>query len=268
MIAVTREKRKTRLINPQPGVKPVPAKKRTAKPAARRRKNPVAELVTLGAINPEKRATPMKKAKKRPAAKKPAAKAPRAKNPSVRYVPVAVKSAARPKKRKKNPNQFSTAARTMLERGSVAMLGLVAARQLPQAFFGAANTGWKGYLLNAGVGIIGYIGGRYAGKPQMGEDFAIGSGAYLVNRVLTEKVSPVGRALALSGVGDATAATPAGLGRVRRGYYPIPVDKDRNGNVIVPQTIVDAVKAQLPAPAQAAAASKVSGVSRRMAAAL
>jgi hypothetical protein len=266
MIAIEKTKRRTRLINPEknPGAaRKVSAGTRAAK--KRTRRNPVGELITLGAINPERK-EPVKKAKKNRAAKPSGKKAARAKNPAVKFVPVAAAAKPRKKRRARNPEIIGPA-KTMLESGAYALVGLVATRQLPQMVLKENNSGWKGYLANAGVALgVSLAAGKFAGR-EAANAMLIGGGLYLVNRILAEQLSPIGKVLSLSGVGDAQAAG-RGLGRVRKGYYPLPVDKDKDGNVIVPQTIVDAVKASLPAPAQAAAASKVSGVSRRMAAAL
>jgi hypothetical protein len=247
MVAIQKTKKRIRVINPQ-----------------KKKRNP---LITLGATNPNKKGNKMPKAKKtRAPAKKQNGKKHRRRNPvNINYTPRAQNAAApfHAKKRKKNrshnPLNFLGTSKQLIESGAFALTGLIAARQIPQLLLNANNVGWKGYLANAATAIAAsYAAGKLAG-PQAGGDVLVGGGLYLVNRIITEQFSPIGKAFTLSGTGDAAASST--MGRVRVGYFPLPVQRDKSGNPIIPQAIIDAVKAQLPAPAP----SKVSGLSRHMA---
>lgn len=247
MVTIERMKKRTRLVNPQ---KRVSEGTRSAAPAAKQ--NP--ELITLGALINPQRGSSMKKLKSKSKSKKTAARKP---NPVVVFRPAAKHSNGKRRARKSNPNIFGTG-KEMIESGAYALAGLVATRQLPQLLLKEKNAGWKGYFANAAAAIASaFATAKFAG-PKAANDVLIGGGLYLVNRVLTEQVSPMGKVLSMSGVGDAAAAST--MGRVRPDYFPLPVQRDAQGNAIIPQAITDAVMRQLPAPA-----SKVSGVSRKMA---
>ena len=77
--------------------------------------------------------------------------------------------------------------------------------------------------------------------------FATGGVAYTLSRVLTEKLSPVGKYFALSGMGDAAAA--GGLGLVANYDYAVPLVHDRQGNTVVPAYVQNAIRAAIPAVA-------------------
>jgi hypothetical protein len=85
-----------------------------------------------------------------------------------------------------------------------------------------------------------------------GAAVAIGGGLYLVNRILSEQLSPIGQYLNLAGTGDAAAASH--VGRLKYSYFPFPVMRDNKGNVSLPPEIdalaaVNAARiAQAPAP--------------------
>jgi hypothetical protein len=119
-----------------------------------------------------------------------------------------------------------------------ALLSAVATRQLPQMILKEDNTGWKGYLANVAAG----VGSTFAASEFVSTGAAqaamIGSGVILLDRVLTEQFSPVGKYLSLTGLGDATAATS--LGTIADGYYIHPTIFDSAGNPIIPHEITDA----------------------------
>lgn len=250
--------KKKRLFNPhkasgpkkrKPTVarKPKIAKAKGAKRTTRpKRKNP-ASLMTLGALNPQKKRTSMTK-------KKTARKAPKRKNPFF-----SKKTTRKVSRRRRNPSLASKPF-DLAKSGAIALLGLVATRQLPQLALGAKNTGWLGYLSNMLTAALAAAAANKYMSREAGKYVFIGGSVYTVSRILTEQFSPVGKYFSLSGVGDAQAA---GLGVIRKGYFPVPVVHDGNGNPMIPQAIVDAVRAQIPAPAAASAANAtMSGVSR------
>lgn len=242
--------KKKRLFNPQ---KPAGRKrqstraKRKAKATARARaaakpkRNPGA-LITLGALNPQRKTMKAKStSKKKRTSRRP--------NPFI-------KMKTRRAKRRSNPSilrgPFSLA-----KAGAIALLGLVATRQIPQLVLQQRNSGLIGYAANFGVAAItGALVGRW--DREAGKFVFIGGSLYTVSRILTEQFSPVGRYFALSGVGDAQAAS---LGVIKDGYFPVPVVLDQAGQPIIPRAIVEA--AQPPAaPVPLPAPNTMSGLGR------
>lgn len=146
----------------------------------------------------------------------------------------------------------------LFKMGLYALIGLVAARQLPQMFLGGSNTGVWGYAANiATAAVVAWIGGRFLGR-EAGNALLLGGGLFVVNRVIGDFFSPVQKYLSLSGVGD-----PLALGDIRPGYFPLPVPTDAQNNPIIPAEI----RALPPAPAagarggpQPTPASTMSGV--------
>ena len=172
-------------------------------------------------------------------------------NPGMQTGPHHKKSRSAPKKR--NPNGaggrlagVSGNAVGIVKSGFFALVGLVLARQLPQTLLGAKNTGAMGYVANFATALVaGYVVGNFAGK-DAGAAVGIGGGLYTVQRVLNEKVSPVGAILSLQGIGDASAASKGdmkrgGMGEIvydGRAYFPMPVAWDASGmNPVIPQQI-------------------------------
>lgn len=239
-------KKHRRLVNPHKAKK-APATKSRAPRAKRKapKRNP-GTLLTLGFVNPQRRSN-VQKAKKKNGAR-------RKKNPFVVFH--AKKRNGGFKRRRRNPSNIVGSSTNMLKTGALALAGLVATRQLPQMVLGVKNAGWMGYLSN-GVVALGSaaVATKFAGKAA-GHAVMIGGGLYLVNRVLTEQFSPVGRVLQLAGVGDPQAS--ATLGRIRPGSVYPPAYDDA-GNLKLPPAFVQAMGRALPQPA---AASRVSGVSR------
>lgn len=202
--------------------------------------------------------TPMaKQAKKRSASapRRPAAK--KNPNPQPRR-----RRAAAP--RRKNPthrrrrNPFPGGQTTAIVTDAVtALVALVAARQGPQMLLGANNEGWLGYAANmaatfATAFLAGKVGGPAAYKAAL-----IGGSCYTASRILTEKLSPIGQYLSLTGVGDAAAATSlGGLGTLEDRYNPYPVSYE-NGQPVFPPELLAAAATQAAgmsaSPRQAAA---------------
>jgi hypothetical protein len=156
------------------------------------------------------------------------------------------------RRRRGNPQLFATTANT-LKLGLAALVGLVAARQLPQMILGARNTGAIGYIANlVAAWATSMLAERFL--PGTGQAVMIGGGLYVVNRGLTDYMSPVGKVLSLSGVGDALA-----LGEILTGdrtYMPLPVAYDNNRMPIIP----DQIRAR---PMPVAAAGGGMGYARR-----
>lgn len=234
------------LVNPRRKKTAAKRKSFSAKAPAKRtrRKNPPV-LVGLG--NPRKGQTMKKKSVRKNAAPK----ARRRKNPVVRVRQIKAKT----HRRRRNPNNFIGTGMSSLKMGLLALIGLVATRQAPQMLLGAKNTGWYGYLANFATMLASSAAAsKIVGKPA-GQAVAVGGGLYIVNRLLSEQFSPIGKALSLSGLGDAQAATPGQLAGIKSAYFPTPVSYDANGQPVVPQLIDDRIRAAIPATP----ASKMAG---------
>ena len=135
------------------------------------------------------------------------------------------------RRRRRNPGMLSGAG-SILKSGFYALIGLVIARQLPQWALGARNTGWLGYGANLVTTILAAMLGQKMLGVEVGKDIALGGGLYTVNRIIQDQLSPVGKVLSISGLGDYNA-----LGDIQSGYFPLPVPTDANGNAIIPQEL-------------------------------
>jgi hypothetical protein len=182
--------------------------------------------------------------------------------PKVRAMQRNFKPAKRRNGRKRNP-EMAGAMGAMgrpveyLKFGLIALLGLVTTRQVPQMALGTKNTSWLGYAANLATALAGAYGtGKVAGK-NAAVAFGTGGGLYTVNRILTDKLTPVGQVLSLAGLGDAQAS--ATLGRIVPGSV-YPPTYDANGNLKLPANFVAAMNKALPAPGTGP--GKLNGVSR------
>ncbi len=160
----------------------------------------------------------------------------------------------RPKhRRKRNPDGLRAiigSPRQLATQAVVGLLAAVATRQLPQMVLGADNKDWKGYFGNGLTAAAAAWAAAVFLGPSAGQAALIGGSVILLDRILTEKVSPVGKYLSLTGLGDATAAT--GLGTIADGYFVYPTVRDAQGNPVIPHEITDAglsaMRQLLPAP--------------------
>lgn len=244
--------KKKRLFNPQKpaGRKRKPNRaKRAVKAKARRkaaartkRRNPGA-LITLGATNPQRKTMKAKSThKKKRTSRRP--------NPFI-------KTKTRRAKRRSNPS-IARGPLGLAKSGAIALLGLVATRQIPQLALQTRNTGLIGYAANfATAALTGALAGRFWNR-EAGKLIFIGGSLYTVSRIITEQFSPVGKYFALSGVGDAQAAS---LGVIKDGYFPVPVVLDQAGQPIIPRAIIEAAQ-PAPAPAPLPAPNTMSGLGR------
>jgi len=233
--------KRKRLFNPQ---KPAAGRKRKPTRAKQKRakRNPGA-LITLGAVNPQRRTMKAQsKSHKKRTSRRP--------NP---FLKLKTKRA----KRRSNPSTISKPF-DLAKSGAIALLGLIATRQIPQMILQQKNAGWIGYASNFGVAVAaGALAGRFRNR-EAGKLIFIGGSVYTVSRILTEQFSPIGRYFALSGVGDAQAAS---LGVIKDGYFPVPVVLDEAGQPIIPRAIIQAAQ-PAPAPAPLPAPKNMSGLSR------
>jgi hypothetical protein len=138
-------------------------------------------------------------------------------------------SSAAPKRRslrrKRNPSILtSDKPLNFMRDGALGLVGLVLTRQAPQMLLKSKNSGIYGYGANVVTTILAAAAAeRFVGRGT-GAPIAIGGGLYLVNRLLNDYVSPIGKYLSLSGVGDAQAASCGvqGLGVIRPEYVHLP----------------------------------------------
>jgi hypothetical protein len=200
------------------------------------------------------RKNPTKKSKKRTSKSNPA---------------VATKRRCNPRKRR-NPEVLSMlkSPKTLGINVLTALLSAVGTRQIPQMLLKDQNAGWKGYLANVATGLAFTLGASEFVSVGAAQAALLGSGVIVLDRVLMEKFSPVGKYLSLAGIGDSTAATS--LGTVADGFYIHPTIRDANGRPIIPHEFtdaaIDAFNAQQrmlpPAHAMSGAAPKSRFVSR------
>jgi len=230
---------KRRLINPRTA-----QRKRAGTRLTGRKRNP-APLVTVGAINPRSKRTMTKAKKRRPTSQR------RRRNPIVNRRPrPRARTRTTYRRRRRNPITRPVGA---LQLGLTALVGLVVTRQLPQLILGARNKGIVGYASNFVTALLAGFGAGKLAKKHYGEAVMIGGMLYVVNRILQEQFSPVGKVLSLAGVGDAGAS--GHLGAIEKSYFPLPVIVGRDGAPVIPEAIIEATRREI-AAAQAAQAAQ------------
>lgn len=166
------------------------------------------------------------------------------------------------RRRKSNPSLSGTigSPKELIMGGVAGLASAVATRQLPQLILSASNTGIEGYAANAVTGLVAtWLAGAFGG-PAAGRGAAIGAAVILLDRVLSDNVSPIASYLSLSGVGDHAAYSK--LGTIRQGYFTHPGLQNPDGTLYVPDPYSDAAVAavlqkypQLAAPIAAATGS-------------
>ncbi len=157
--------------------------------------------------------------------------------------------------------------KTRVKDGAFALGGAVVTRQLPQLVLKANNAGWKGYGANAVAGIVTALATAHFAGQKAGADVLIGAGIYILNRIATEQFSPVGKWVALSGLSNGDAAATGVMGAIRPAFAPNVLTVDKTGKITAApalRTYVDA-RVAAAAPATGATASRLNGLSRRMA---
>jgi hypothetical protein len=159
-------------------------------------------------------------------------------------------------RRASNPNIGSW--RDILVGIGVALGTAVAARNVPQMLLAEKNEGIPGYAANAGITAVCAVAADHFLGRSAGFAAGIGGGVIVLDRVLTEKVSPIGRYLSLKGIGDASSV--AGLKGIRNGIY---LTKDEQGNWVIPQQYTDAAVAEMERRQPVAALPAMAGTGRR-----
>lgn len=187
----------------------------------------------------------------------------RKKNPAVfRFRAQAATQGRRAHRRRRNPATAGVlrSGKAMFKTGLMALLGLLVARQLPQAVLKDKNTGVIGYLSNVVTALVASAAVTKAIGKAEGQAVGIGGALYVMNRIIAEQFSPIGKMLSLSGIGDAQANGSMGLGAVVPRYSPVPVAYQATKPVYNPHLLAAAREGMQ--PAQPAAPATVSGVGR------
>jgi len=141
------------------------------------------------------------------------------------------------RRRRSNPKGDFGSAKDIAVSAVAGLASAVATSQIPQMVLGTNNTGWTGYGANIVTAAVAtFIAGKMAG-PRAASAAMVGGAVIVLDRFLTEQVSALGPYISLAGVGDATAAR---MGTIRTGYFLHPTMTDGNGNMIVPQPVIDA----------------------------
>ena len=174
------------------------------------------------------------------------------------------RAAPKKKAKKRNPKRRGILTRPLdvIRLGALALTGLVITRQIPQAVLGTRNVGIVGYFSNLIAGTLAAATmGRFV-DAEAAKAVGVGGALYLVERILNEQFTPLGKALSLSGIGDARAA--GSLRGIESKYFPWPVVTDRRtGQPVIPKEIteaaVNAVRPLIPMPAPALAGGRFAG---------
>jgi hypothetical protein len=193
------------VINPARRKKRAVAKKSTVK----RRRNPLAQILSWTAGNPAKRrhtvATHRRKTKRRATAHRSNAGRRRAAPKRVIH-----------HRRRSNPAGLG---RPMdwLQGGAGVIAGVVVTRAIPQMLMGASNTGPMGYVANAAAALgAGWLTHMLFPRNQVLVAAVIAGGfGGLLSRIIADK-TPFGAQLSLTGLGD------HGFGLYQKSNYPAP----------------------------------------------
>jgi len=157
------------------------------------------------------------------------------------------KSTTHRKRRRSNPgglNAIIGSPRELITGGVAALVSAAATRQIPQLALEEKNTGGMGYLANVGVGIASTWIAAAMGGTAAGRGAAIGAVVILLDRVISDHVSPLAEYVKLSGTGDPMAYSK--LGTVRQGYFTHPNLQNPDGSMYVPPPFTDAAIAAMP----------------------
>lgn len=154
------------------------------------------------------------------------------------------------RRRRSNPSGMAAtigSPKDLITGGVAGLVSAIATRQLPQLILGAANAGVEGYAANLVTALAAtWAAGTFAG-PAAGRGAIIGGMVILLDRVLSEQVSPISSYLSLSGVGDASAYSK--LGTIRQGFYTHPGLQNPDGSLYVPDPYTNAAVAAMQANA-------------------
>lgn len=148
------------------------------------------------------------------------------------------------RRRHRNPSGLAAtigSPKDLVTGGIAGLISAVATRQLPQIVLSTSNTGIEGYAANLVTALAATWAAGTFGGPAAGRGALIGGMVILLDRVLSDNVSPISSYLSLSGVGDAAAYSK--LGTIRQGYYSHPNLQNPDGSMYVPDPVTDAAVA-------------------------
>lgn len=160
------------------------------------------------------------------------------------------------RRRRSNPTPMGSM-KELVTGGVAGLASAVATRQIPQMILGVANAGMEGYAANIVTAAVAtWLASKFGG-PAAGRGALIGGSVIVLDRVLSDNVSPIASYLSLSGVGDHAAYSK--LGTIRSGFFTHPGLQNPDGSMYVPdpytaaavQAVVTAYP-QLAAPIAAA----------------
>src|SRR3989304_2369673 len=215
--------RETRVHNPNRalgrGKTAKRSKKRRAMSARERSTNP--SLMLLGPVNPN--GGPMAKRRSKKAKRNTHRSQSAGTRKSRRGNPL--NRATRRRRRNSASSMVGKTSNIMLM-GFWVVVGLALTRQIPQLLLGAKNTGMMGYMANIAVAIGSAMVANSVGGERAALGAGAGGGAYVITRAVQEHMSPIGKYLALQGLGDAMA-----MGEILSGdrtYFPLPLAYDNN----------------------------------------
>lgn len=145
------------------------------------------------------------------------------------------------RRRRRNPSGLSGtigSGKELIVGGISGLASAIVTRQLPQAVLGGNNTGIEGYGANIVTGMVAtWLAGMFGGAAA-GRGAAIGAAVIVLDRIISEQVSPLADYVKLSGVGDTVAYSK--LGTIRKGFYTHPNLLNPDGSMYVPDPLTEA----------------------------
>lgn len=144
-------------------------------------------------------------------------------------------------RRRSNPTGIAAAVgspKDLVTGGIAGLVSAVATRQVPQMVLGGSNTGMEGYAANIVTALVATWGASMFGGPAAGRGALIGGAVIVLDRILSDNVSPISSYLSLSGVGDHAAYGK--LGTIRPGFFTHPGLQMPDGSMYVPDPYTDA----------------------------
>lgn len=152
------------------------------------------------------------------------------------------------RRRHRNPSGLAAtigSPKDLVTGGVAGLVSAVLTRQLPQVVLGTSNTGMEGYAANFATALAATWAAGTFGGPAAGRGAIIGGMVILLDRILSDQVSPISSYLSLSGVGDAAAYSK--LGTIRQGFYTHPGLQNPDGSLYVPDPYTNAAVAAMQA---------------------
>jgi len=146
------------------------------------------------------------------------------------------------RRRRRNPSGLSGtigSGKELIVGGVSGLASAILTRQLPQIVLAGNNSGIEGYGANIVTGMVATWLASMFGGAAAGRGAAIGAAVIVLDRIISEQVSPLAPYVNLSGVGDAAAYSK--LGTIRKGFYTHPNLLNPDGSMYVPDPLTGAV---------------------------